>query len=444
METIVVPAWVLLLACFLLLVVSAYFSSSETAMMKINVYRMRALVRRRHGGARRAYKLLQHKDRLLGVILIGNNLVNYSAAVIFTVLCVRWFGTEVGGVVSTVSMTLIFLIFAEIAPKTIAAVRPEIIAYPSAYILVPLHSIMKYMVTGLNFCGAFVVKPFTKNHVDDEGDLTEEELRQVFDQARKLPRNRQAMIMNILNLEEQTVGDVMQAREQIHGIDLNANMNEIRERIANSNHTRLPVYRESINEIEGVLHMREANKLVRNPNADHDALLRVLEKTYFTPSSVALSRLVHNFKQQRRRFSIVVDEFGVVVGLITIDDIIEEIVGEFTEGTNGEEPSRFELIEGQDAYKVTGNTLLHELNHAAKWTLPEYGPRTVNGWLLDHLRRVPDENTTVPLENYSVKIEKVSENFITEATITQIPMEDDFDVGATPQTQTNDDKPASD
>lgn len=428
MESFEVPSWVLIAGIVILLLVSAYFASTETAMMKLNVYRMRALVRRRHGGARRAYKLLQHKDRLLGVILIGNNLVNFSAAVVANVLFVRWFGTEIGGVVTTVSMTMLFLIFAEIAPKTIAAVRPESIAYPSAYILVPLHSIMKYLVTFINFCGAFVVKPFTRGIEDDDGDLSEEELRQVFDQARKLPRNRQAMILNILNLEEQTVGDVMQPREAIDGIDLNDDMNEIRQRIADSKHTRLPVYRDSINDIEGVLHMREANKLVRDPESDKEALLASLENTYYTPNSVPLSRLVHNFKQQRRRFSIVVDEYGVVMGLITIDDIIEEIVGEFTDGDSDGAGGISQISE--HTFEVTGNTLLHELNHAAKWTLPEDGPRTVNGWLLEHLRRVPAGRTTVPMDNYRVEIHDIVDNAITAATITHLPIEDDFGVAA--------------
>ncbi|MCY3857876.1 MAG: CNNM domain-containing protein [Gammaproteobacteria bacterium] len=426
METFVVPAWVLILAVFILLLMSAFFAGAETAMMKLNVYRMRALVRKRHGGARRAYRLLQHKDRLLGVILIGNNLVNYSAAVVANVVFVRWFGTELGGVITTVSITFIFLIFADIAPKTIGAVRPESIAYPSAYVLLPLQSIMKYLVSFSNFCGAFVVKPFTRGVVDDE-DLTEDELRQVFDQARKLPRNRQLMILNILSLEEQTVGDVMQPREAIYGIDLNESMSEIRQRIAAAGHTRLPAYRSTINDIQGILHMREANRLMQNPDATKEDLIAVLENTYYTPSQVPLSRLVNNFKQRRRRFSIAVDEYGVVVGLITIDDIIEEIVGEFTLSSHETDTGVITPID-DSTYRVTGNTLLHELNNTAHWTLPEDGPRTVNGWVLDHLRRVPSGQTSITIENYRVEIIEIVDNAIKSATITQLPFDDDFGV----------------
>lgn len=438
METFVVPAWVLILAVFILLVMSAFFAGAETAMMKLNPYRMRALVRKRHGGARRTFKLLQHKDRLLGVILIGNNLVNYSAAVVANVVFVRWFGTELGGVITTVSITFIFLIFADIAPKTIGAVRPESIAYPSAYVLLPLQSIMKHFVSFSNFCGAFVVKPFTKGVVDDE-DLTEDELRQVFEQARKLPRNRQLMILNILSLEEQTVGDVMQPRESIYGIDLNDSMADIRKRIVGADHTRLPVYRGNVNNIQGILHMREANRLLQDPNASKDGLLSTLENTYYTPSQVPLSRLVNNFKQRRRRFSIAVDEYGVVVGLITIDDIIEEIVGEFTLGSHETDNGEISPID-ENTYRVNGNTLLHELNNTANWTLPEDGPRTVNGWVLDHLRRVPAGQTSITIENYRVEVVDIDDNTIKSATITQLPFDDDFEVDGSRQEEQYDPK----
>ncbi len=426
MESFVVPAWVLILSVFILLLMSAFFAGAETAMMKLNVYRMRALARKRHGGALRTETLLRHKDRLLGVILIGNNLVNYSAAVVANVVFVRWFGTELGGVITTVSITFIFLIFADIAPKTIGAVRPESIAYPSAYVLMPLQSIMKYIVLFTNFCGAFVVKPFTRG-VEDNEDLTEDELRQVFDQARKLPRNRQLMILNILNLEEQTVGDVMQLRESIYGIDLNGSMVEIRQRIAAAKHTRLPAYRGTINDIHGILHMREANRLLQDPQSTKEDLISVLEHASYTPSQVTLSRLVHNFKQHRRRFSIVVDEYGAVVGLITIDDITEEIVGQFTLGSQETETGVITPID-EDTYRVTGDTLIHEINYTAKWSLPEDGPRTVNGWVLDHLRRVPSGQTSINIENYRVEILEVVENAVKSANITQLPFDDDFSV----------------
>lgn len=385
-------------------------------MMKLNVYRLRALVRKRHGGAQRAHQLLQQKDRLLGVILIYNNLVNFSAAVVASVLFTRWLGTELGGVVTTVTITLMFLIFAEVAPKTIAAVRPESIAYPSAYLLVPLLAVSKYMVLFINFCGAFVVKPFIKNYVEDDDDLSEEELRQVFEKARKLPRNRREMLSNILDLEEETVGDVMVPREAIYGINLDDSLAEIRERINNSNHTRLPVYRGTINEIEGVLHMREANRLLQKPEISKNDISKALETTYYTPSRIPLSRLASNFRQRRHRFTIAVDEYGVVVGLITIDDIIEEIVGEFTETTTSVEGDSIDAL-GDDKFRVTGNTLLHEINHATNLTLPEDGPRTVNGWVLDHLRRVPEGSMSVVIDNVLVEIVDVSDNAIKTADI---------------------------
>ena len=427
MESSFVPDWVLMLVIFIFLLMSAYFSSSETAMMKLNVYRLRALVRHRHGGARRAHKLLQQKDRLLGVILIGNNFVNFAAAIVANTLVSRWLGPEIGGIVTAISMTLLFLIFAEVAPKTIAAVRPESIAFPSAYVLVPLHSILKYMVSFINFCGAIVVKPFTRNVEEDDNDLTEEELRRVFDQGRKLPRNRKVMILNILNLEEQTVGDVMQTRELIEGIDINDDMSEIKRRVAESKHTRLPVYRESINNIEGILHMRDANRLLQDQNADKQALIAVLENAYFTPSQITLSRQVYNFKQRRQRFSLTVDEYGVVVGLITIEDIVEEIVGEFTADTSETEPGEISAVDDH-SYRVTGNTLLHEINHTTNWTLPEDGPRTVNGWVIDRLRRVPDGATSFRIDNYRVEVHDIVENVIQTATITHIPIDDDFNV----------------
>lgn len=424
-----VPDWVLILTIVILLVMSAYFASSETAMMKLNVYRLRALVRRRHGGAQRAHQLLEQKDRLLGVILIYNNLVNFSAAVVASVLFTRWLGTEVGGVVTTVTITMTFLIFAEVAPKTIAAVRPEAIAYPSAYILVPLLAISKYLVLFINFCGAIVVKPFVKGYEEvDDDDLSEEELRQVFEKARKLPRNRREMMSNILDLEEETVGDVMVPRESIYGIDLDDSLDDIRARINNSNHTRLPVYRGTINDLEGVLHMREANRLLQNPTITKDDIVSVLEPTYYTPSRISLSRLASNFRTNRYRFTIAVDEYGAVVGLITIDDIIEEIVGEFT-GSTSSDNAFIEPI-GENTYRVSGNTLLHEINHATNLTLPEDGPRTVNGWVLDYLRRVPEEKDyRQTIDNVEVNILEVVDNAITSAEIKSIPDATGFDTG---------------
>ena len=423
MNTLIVPDWVLLTVIGILLLMSAYFASTETAMMKLNPYRLRTLAQEGHGGARRAHKLLERKDRLLGVILIGNNLVNFSAVVIANVVFIRWFGTEVGGVVTTVTTTFVFLIFAEIAPKTIAAERPESIAFPSAYILVPLQSILKYVVAFTNFCGAFIVGPFTKNVPNDDGDLSEAELRTIFLQGRKVPDNRKRLLTNILDLEEQTVSAVMVPRQKIVGIDLTNDIGEIRKQLLAAEHTRFVVYENTINDLVGILHMRDANKLLQQPSLSLQAIRQVVETPDFVPSGVTLSQQLQNFRNKRSRFCLAVDEYGTVVGLITIEDIVEEIVGEFIAGPIDTADIEITKLE-ENAYRLDGSALIHDVNQATGWQLPDDGPRTISGLVIQSLRRIPDGLTSTEIDRYQFTVEAIGEQSITRVVVREKELED--------------------
>ena len=414
------PDWVLLVSILLLLALSAYFAGSETAMMKLNPYRLQSLANQRHGGARRASKLLERKDRLLGVILIGNNLVNFSAVVIANVLFIRWFGTEIGGVVTTVTTTFTFLIFAEIAPKSIAAERPESIAFPSAYVLVPLQAVLKYVVIFINFCGAFIVKPFTKNHTSDDS-LSEEELRTIFDTSSKIPQARQAMFSRLLDLEEIRVADVMVPREKMVVIDIGLPDTEIHDLIEKTRHTRLPVVKDTRNNILGILHMRDSYNQLQALKEESHEWGQYLEPPAYVPSSVSIGRQLRNFNEKKYRFGVAVDEYGDIVGVITIEDIITTVIGNFMDDEHSIDDDLPELFEKQPngSYRVSGKIRIHELNHRVNWHLPEDGPRTISGLVLSQLRGVPAGATSLIIDGYQVEVVSVDERGVTEAIIQQ-------------------------
>ena len=284
------PLSLLLLGMLVMLLLSAYFSSSETAMMAVNRYRLRHLVKERHKGARRTNNLLRRPDRLLSVILIGNNLVNFSAATLATIIGIRLLG-DVGVAVAPVVLTLIFLVFAEVAPKTIAAQHPERIAFASSAILKPLLKFMYPVVWFVNALSNLLVKPFAADGEAPNADhLTQDEMRTLVDENVALPTRRQNMLLNVLDLEKVTVNDIMVPRGEIVGIDLENPVEEILSLMASSEHTRLPVYRENVNNIVGIMHLRRAVrllKLIRDISLE-DVIAQIREP-YFVPEATALN-----------------------------------------------------------------------------------------------------------------------------------------------------------
>jgi len=400
---------------------SAYFSGSETAMVALNRYRLRHLVKEGHAGARMAGDLLARTDRLLGVILLGNNLVNNLAASIATVIGLRLMGDS-GVVLAPVLLTVFFLIFAEVAPKTIAAQTPERIAFPSAYVLTPLLKFFYPGVVAINAVANTVVKPFLP-HRDELGDdsLSVEELRTVVNEGVGIHNQGQSMLLGILDLEKVSVDDIMVPRSEIVGLDIDDDIGDILNVLASSQHTRLPVYKESINNILGILHLRRLARYLQRPGeveltkAD---LLQLTEEPYYVPEATPLHTQLFNFQKEKRRIALVVDEYGDVQGIVTLEDILEEIVGEFTTDFAANIPEIHPQDDG--SYFIDGMALLRDINRALGWELPVAGPKTLNGLVLEHLETIPDSNLCLRLGDYLIETLQIKDNVIKSLKITRI------------------------
>ena len=383
------------IAVFFLLLCSAYFSSSETAMMKLNPYRLKHMVLEGHRGARKANRMLRKTDRLLSVILIGNNLVNICAAVIAANICTTLFGT-LGDVISVILLTLIVLIFAEIAPKTIAARRPETIAFPSTYLLDPLQRLLAPVVSFVNYLARMLVDLFVKKVKPEPSSLSLDELRTVVQRDSDIDLKRQAMLLGILDLGKATVNNIMIPYQKVKGVDLAKSKEEIVRDIVTAQHTRLPVYHEELNGVIGVFHMKRSGELFEAGEFDQKQFESELEGPTFVPSGTALSSQLINFQQNKQRISHVVDEYGTILGIVTLEDILEEVVGEFTTDINATVTDVYPQNDG--TYVINGRALLREINMSLNWDLPITGPRTMNGLILECLEAIPDGPTCVKIE----------------------------------------------
>lgn len=410
---------VLFFVLLMLIAASAYFSSSETAMMSLNRYKLRHLVKHQHKGALRASLLLENPDRLIGVILIGNNFVNILASSIATVIAIRLWGDS-GILVSTVILTVVILIFAEVTPKTIAAMHPEKIAYPSSIVLMWLLWILHPAVWLVGKISNALVKllgfelaPGHNHH------LSSEELRTVVDESSTaLPSSRQNMLLNVLDLEKVTVNDIMVPRNEVTGIDLEDDIDEIMATLSNAQHTRLPIYNRDLNNVIGILHMRAAARLMMMEEPNKAELMQLSREAYFVPESTPLTTQLVNFQKQKRRIAIVVDEYGDVKGIVTLEDILEEIVGNFT--TNRSEETSDIHPQEDGSYLIDGSSSIREINRALNWDLPTDGPKTLNGLLTELLESIPDNNVGIRLPFHCAEIIQVKDNLIKTVRIWEI------------------------
>jgi len=414
-----VPSNLLLLSIFFLILASAYFSGSETAMMALNRYRLRHLVKQKHKGAIKAAELLSRPDRLLGVILIGNNLVNNIAAALATIIGLRYFGDS-GIVAAPFIMTLVFLIFAEVAPKTLAAENPERFAFPSVYILRPLLWLLYPMVIATNMASNWVTRLVSKgDQTRKQDDLSLEELRTVVDEAVGKNNPERRMLLRILDLERATVNDIMIPRNEIDGICIDDELPEIFEQISTSQHTRMPVHRENINDIVGMLHMRGATKFLFEEHPTKEDLLKQTHEAYFVPEGTPLDTQLINFQKEKRRVALVVDEYGDLLGLVTLEDILEEIVGEFTTDFAASIPEIHPQKDG--SFYIDGGALLRDINRSLDWEISTGGPRTLNGLVLEHLEFIPEQNVCLQIENYRIETLQIRDHVVTNLRIWQIP-----------------------
>ncbi|MFD2164732.1 HlyC/CorC family transporter [Thalassotalea euphylliae] len=396
----------------ILLFISAYFSGSETGMMSINRYRLRHLAKQKHRGAKRVSQLLDRPDRLIGLILIGNNLVNIAASAIATIIGIRLFG-DVGVVYATFGLTLVVLIFAEVTPKTLAALYPEKVAFPSSVILSLLLKVLLPFVVMVNFItNGFLKLLGLSAEQREQHSLSTEELRTVVNESSALLEERdQNMLVGILDLERIKVEDIMIPRNELVGIDINDDWKRIQKKLTHSTHTRVLLYRDNIDDVVGYIHMRDALRLLSKNQFTKATLLRAVRELYFIPEGTPLNVQLLKFQHAKERLGLVVDEYGDIQGLVTLEDILEEVVGDFT--TTMEPSPSDEVHEQPDgSVLIDGSATIRDLNKEMSWDLPTDGPKTLNGLIVEHLEDIPQARLSVMIAGYPVEIVDVSDNMI--------------------------------
>lgn len=405
----------LLLALVVLLVMSGFFSIAETSMMALNRYRLRHLVKTGHRGARLAANLLSRPDRLLGVVLLGNNLINAASASLVTYLSFRFFGeSEWALSAATLAVTFAILVFSEITPKVIGATYPERIAFPAAFFLTPLLRIAYPVVWFVNLFVTAILRLFRlRTGVDLQGQkLTLEELRTlVLEGGNFLPQKHQNMLVNLFDLESATVDDIMVPRSQIDAIDIESPIEELRKQVSTSNHTRIPVYERRIENIIGVLHVRKFLNISDSDELSHDLVRQVVREPYFIPMGIPLLTQLQQFQENQERLGLVVDEYGELMGLVTLEDILEEIIGEFTtqsplatSGSFSRQPDGSLIVEG--------GTLLRDLNRRFGTSFPLGGPKTLNGLILEHFEDIPEPGTSMKLAGQPLEIVQIQDRVV--------------------------------
>jgi len=407
-----IPTWLLFVALIFLILASGFFSGSETGLFSLNRYKLRHLAKTGHVGAKRAHMLLSTPDRLIGIILLGNNFVNFLAVAIAGEFMFRVMG-ESSPITTTVILTLVILIFAEVTPKTLAALHPESFAFPSTYLLAPLLRIFYPLVWLVNAMSSLILRPLgVKQGSRATEILSSEELRTVVNEAGTLiPTQHQEMLISILDLEKVSVNDIMVPRNEIVGIDLDDEWQDILARITNSQHTRLLIYRGGIDNVVGIVHVRNLLHLVAQAEQmSKESFMEQITEAYFVPENTPLNTQLINFKERKRRIGLVVNEYGDIEGLITMEDILEEIVGEFTTDPS----SNIKEIHPQEdgTFLVDGSASIRDLNRVMGLELPTDGPKTVNGMILEYLETIPETGTSLMLSGLPVEIIHTSSSTI--------------------------------
>ncbi len=399
-----------------LTLLGAFFSGAETGIVSLNRYKLRNLVKQNHRAAKLVDALLTRPDRFFGIVLIGNNLANAATAAIAAIVMQRLYGST-GAAIATFIVTLITIIFAEIIPKMLGALFPERIAFPASFVLWPLLKVLYPLVWLTNVVSNGFLRLFGVDPEKASSDqLSPDELRTVVRESGKMisPRYR-GMLLNILDLGQMTVQDIMIPRTQVAGIDLDRSDADIMLLLQNSDFTRIPVYQGEINKVIGILHMRRVGKLVDDDSSERDLrdfIISNMREPYFVPETTPLNVQLLNFQKEKRRMALVVDEYGDVQGVITIEDILEEIVGEFT--TNlGESKSEYQrLADGK--YSIDCSVNIRDINRHLDWHLPikSNNVRTLNGLFIDHLGVIPANNVCFSIGTYRFETTYIADNKI--------------------------------
>jgi Mg2+/Co2+ transporter CorB len=400
----------ILVACIAL---SAFFSSTETALMSINRYRLRHRAREGSTGARAAEKLLETPDRLIGLILLCNNFVNSAAAAIVTVISLH-VGGEAFAALSVGIFTVVLIIFGEVAPKTFGALYPEKLALPASLVYQVLLRVLYPVVWATNLVANAVLRMAgVSREKANRTSLSQEELRTVVAEASTvIPHRHQRMLMSILDLERISVEDIMVPRNEVSGIDISDDWEEVLEQLRESRHTRLPVYDGNLDNILGILHMKKVARLFAHGEIDREQLVALARtrEPFYVPEGTSLNKQLLNFQRQRRRVAFVVDEYGDVQGLVTLEDLLEEIVGEFTSDTSSLHKDVHKETGG--SYVVNASASVRTLNRKMGWTLPTSGPRTLNGLILEYLETIPEAGTSLRINDYTIDILQTGDNAI--------------------------------
>lgn len=400
-----IPLGVLIGALAVLLILSGFFAMSETSMMALNRYRLKHLVKQGHRGAKLTAYLLDHTDKLLGILLLGNNLLNAAAAALVTVITIKLFGdNEWSLTVGTLAVTFLILVFSEITPKVLGAAYPERIAIPASFVLTPLLRLAYPVIWFVNLFVKLLLWLMRLSPKNAEThSLSPEELRTlVLEAGHYIPQKHQSILLNLFSLEKITVDDVMTPRNQIEAIDINASAEEIRHQLSTSHHTRLPVYQGQLDNIIGQIHMRKVLHQTQAGELDAEALREVMREPYFIPAGTALFTQLQHFQETQRRAGLVVDEYGELLGLVSLEDILEEIVGEFTTHAPAQGSAYRRQEDG--GWLVDGGSLLRDLNRKLALQFPLDGPKTLNGLILEHLEDIPEAGISLKIADIALEI----------------------------------------
>ncbi len=405
-----------LLAC---IITSGFFSGSETGLMTLNRYRLRHRAQQGERGARMAQDLLRRPDRLIGLILLLNNVAQALIPMLLMAIALRMTGdAETAVLIATVATALLIFVFSESMPKTLGALNPERIAIPAAFLYWPLLRVLGWFVDIVNIVGNRFLRLFGVSPEDAaQHSLSVEELRTVVSEAgAMIPQRHQKMLLSILDLEHSTVEDIMVPRSEIDGIDLSEPWERVRQQIVESAHTRLPVYHGSIDDLQGVVHLRRLMRLAVDNRLDLESMQGYVREPYYIPQGTPLNQQLLNFQNQRRRLGFVVNEYGDIQGLVTLDDILEEVVGEFS----GDPALRMKNVrsEADGSYRVSGSVTLRSLNRSLGWKLPLDGPRTVNGLVMERLEQIPQPGRQLEIDGYLFEITETRANVVKDARIT--------------------------
>ena len=400
----------LITSIFFLLCLSAFFSSAETGMMALNRFKLKHLVKQRNKSAIRANKLLQRPDRLLGIILVGNNFVNILAAALTTILCLRLFGDS-GVLIGSIILTMIVLIFAEVTPKTFAANYSEKVALPSSLILKFLQKLLYPLVWIVNFFSNSILKLLGVKEKETDEDLSPEELKSILENSGDLiPSRYQEMLLSVLELDKISIDEVMIPKNEIIGIDLSKDIEEIGDFLKDSKKEFFPIFDQNLDDIKGIINLYGINSFLSSQKKDTESLLQNSEEVYFALENTSLNIQLNNFQKDKKKVAVVLDEYGSVKGMVDIKDILEEIVGELSDP---HEEVKIDIKEQKDgSYLIDASISVREVNKRLGWDLPLSGPKTLNGLILENTETIPEANISLEIENYLIETVLIKDNMI--------------------------------